>query len=135
MRRHALDRVAAEPTEINVAPLIDMVFILLIFFMVTTTFVEQTGVSVRRPKAVTSRRLNQNCILIAISAAGSIHMNNREVSLLAVRGLVRRALSLRDRPVVIVADGEARTQTLVDVMDECRLAGAKEISIATEKES
>ena len=134
MRHHALDRVSNEPTEINMAPLIDMVFILLIFFLVTTTFVQETGISVRRPKAASSKRLNKENILIAISPTGTIHMSNREVSLMAVRGLVKRALSLREQPVVIIADGAARTRMLVDVMDECRLAGAKEVSIATEKE-
>ena len=134
MRRNIADHLSREPTEINMAPLIDMVFILLIFFLVTTTFVQETGLSVRRPKAASSRVLQKESILIAISPTGAIHMNNREVSLMAVRGLVKRALSLREQPVVIVADGAARTQALVDVMDECRLAGAQQVSIATEKE-
>ncbi len=134
MRRSVLDSLAHEPTEINMAPLIDMVFILLIFFLVTTTFVQETGISVRRPKAASSDTLEKDNVLIAITPTGTIHMNNREVSLMAVRGLVKRALTIREQPVVIIADGATRTKILVDVMDECRLAGAKDLSIASEKE-
>jgi len=116
------------------APLIDMMFILLIFFLVTTTFVQETGLAVTRPKAATAENLRKQSILIAISPSGTIHMENRQVSLMSVRGIVKRALRLKGQPVIIIADEASRTRTLVDVMDECRLAGAKQISIASETE-
>ena len=119
---------------INITSLIDVMFILLIFFLVTTTFVQETGLAVTRPKAATAENLRKQSILIAISPSGTIHMENRQVSLMSVRGIVKRALRLKEQPVIIIADEASRTRALVDVMDECRLAGAKQISIASEKE-
>ena len=122
-------------TEINVAPLVDMVFILLIFFLVTTSFVKETGLTVEKPSAATAEELEQESILIGISANGEIHMGRKKIELVAVRALVREELiSKADKPVVIVADGQSRNARLVDVIDECKLAGAKKISLASEKE-
>lgn len=121
--------------EINIAPLVDMVFLLLIFFMVTTTFSKETGVEVTKPKAKTAAALTKENILIAITERGTIHMHNMEVDLKTLNAMVRRII--RDRPqssVVIIADKKARISLLVDVMDECKLAGAKKVSLAALKE-
>ena len=122
-------------TEINVAPLVDMVFILLIFFLVTTSFVKETGITVEKPSAATTEELEQQSILIGISANGEIHMGRKKIGLVAVRAMVREELiSNSDKPVVVIADGQSRNARLVDVIDECKLAGAKKISLASEKE-
>ena len=117
--------------QIGIAPLIDMVFILLIFFLVTTSFVRETGISVNKPAAVTARILEKESILVAVSETGSVHVNNRQVDLAGLRGAVKKELRRGSaRPVVIVADRKASSGRVVDVMDSCKLAGAKKVSLA-----
>jgi biopolymer transport protein ExbD len=121
--------------EINIAPLVDMVFLLLIFFLVTTTFSKETGVTVNKPKAQTARSLTRENIMIAVTERGSINIHNREVDLRSLNAIVRRIIQNRpESRVVIIADENARTGLVVDVMDECKLAGAKKISLAARKE-
>ncbi len=117
--------------EINMAPLIDMVFLLLIFFLVTTSFSRETGVEVRRPRAVSAQELGHNSILISITREGQIFMHNRRIALAEMGNLVREQLrGDSNRQVVIIADKSSDTGTLIDVMDECSMAGAKNVSIA-----
>ncbi len=121
-------------SQINIAPLMDMVFILLIFFVVTTVFVEETGVEVQRPSAVSAQSLERNSILIAITRDGRIVYGGEERSLNGIRAIVARELAEREMPVILLVDESARSGTLVDVIDECKLAGAKNVSIAARKE-
>ncbi len=117
--------------ELNIAPLIDMVFILLIFFLVTTSFVKETGLDVNRPSAKTATQKNMANILIGIGQNGQIYMEKREIDIRAVRANVERALAeTPESPVVIVADKESKAGIIIDVMDGCRLAGALNISLA-----
>ncbi len=125
---------AREAPEINIAPLMDMVFILLIFFVVTTVFVEETGIEVQRPTATSARELEKNSILIAVSREGRIVYGGEEYTLNGIRALVARELSERQLPVIILVDEWARSGSLVDVIDECKLAGAKTVSIAARRE-
>ena len=120
---------------INIAPLMDMVFILLIFFVVTTAFVEETGVEVQRPTAASAEQLEKQSILIAVTRDGRIVYGGQEYNLNGVRGLVARELSQNEMPVIILVDDSARSGTLVDVIDECKIAGAETVSIATRKEA
>lgn len=132
-----LSQIAVETTEgadINLSPLIDMVFLLLIFFMVTTVFVEETGVEVRKPSAITADQLRKNSIMIAITQQGDVVYGGRTIGVNGVRGLVARTLNVEDRPVVLFTDKAVRAGLVVDVIDECKLAGAKQVSIATERE-
>lgn len=118
--------------DISMAPLIDMVFILLIFFLVTTSFTKETGIEVTKPKAATAEVIKQPDLLIAVTQAGTVHMEGRQVGLAVLRSLVRQ--NLEGRPtanVIIIADKNSRTGLVVDVMDECKLAGAKKVSLAT----
>ena len=121
-------------SQINIAPLMDMVFILLIFFVVTTVFVEETGVEVQRPSAVSAQSLERNSILIAITRDGRIVYGGEERSLNGIRAIVARELAEREMPVILLVDESARSGALVDVIDECKLAGAKNVSIAARKE-
>jgi len=117
--------------ELNIAPLIDMVFILLIFFLVTTSFIKETGVDVNRPTAATAVSQSKATILIGIDAADRIFFDHREVDVRAVRANVERALAENpDGVVVVVADRASTTGTAIRVMDGCRLAGAANVSLA-----
>lgn len=126
---------SGEP-EINMTPMIDMVFILLIFFLVTTTFIRDSGVKVDRPQAETAQALTKKSFMVAVDAQGGIHVGGRRVSLAAVRGLVERFLAEEpDGGVVVAADRTSLTGRLIEVIDQCRLAGAANLAIAsTDKE-
>lgn len=123
-----------ETAEINLSPLIDMVFLLLIFFMVTTVFVQETGVTVQKPKAASASDLEKNSIMIAITNDGKVIYGGREVGVNAVRGTVTRLLHTRKMPVILLADEAAHAGIVVDVIDECKLAGATQVSIAARRE-
>ncbi len=117
--------------DLNMAPLIDMVFILLIFFLVTTSFVKETGVEVNRPSAVTAVSQNKTNILVAITPQNRIFMDHREIDIRAVRANVERALAENpDGNVVVVADRDSNTGIAIQVMDGCRLAGARNVALA-----
>jgi len=119
---------------INVSPLIDVVFILLIFFIVTTVFVRDTGVEVDRPQAATSQDLSAESILFAIDADGRIYYGGSGIELRMVRGLVQRLQRETKQPVIIQADRATRTDHLVRLMDEAKLGGASSVHIATVRE-
>jgi biopolymer transport protein ExbD len=117
--------------ELNIAPLIDMVFILLIFFLVTTSFVKETGIDVNRPTASTAVSKAKATILIGIDAVNRIYIDHREVDVRAVRANVERALAENpEGAVVVVADQASSTGTAIRVMDGCRMAGAQNVSLA-----
>ncbi len=133
MKRIQVNR-QANGVEINMSPLIDCVFLLLIFFVVTTVFVEETGVDVQQPRAVSARDMEKNSIMIALTADGRIVYGGREISLGSVRGVVAQQLRQRQAPVLIMADSQSRSGALVDVIDECKLAGAQQVGIAALRE-
>ena len=123
------DRIEA---SIEMSPLIDCVFILLIFFIVTTTFVEETGVDVRKPPASTAQALEKDSMLIALTADGEVRYGGREIGVGGVRREVTRILAGDPEiPVVIQADKDSRTELLVRIVDEAQLADARRISVAT----
>ncbi len=124
-----------EEAEINITPMLDIVFIMLIFFIVTATFVRETGIDVTRPDADTAQQQQRPPILIAISEQGEIWFDKRRIDIRAVRANVERALAENpEGGVVIIADTKSETGILVEVMDEARLAGAPSVSIASERE-
>lgn len=121
--------------ELNMAPLVDMVFLLLIFFLVSTTFSQQTGVDVRKPKARTAQSLSRESILVGVTKEGTIHINNRRVDLDTLHRIVKDALEKKaDTSVIVIADKSSLTGRIIEVMDECKLAGAERISIAALRE-
>lgn len=134
MKRSVLPRQADSGVDINMSPLIDCVFLLLIFFIVTTVFVEETGVEVQKPQAASAQDLEKQSILIALTREGKIMFGGREIGLGGVRGVVARQLREKEAPVIILADSESRTAALVDVIDECKLAGAARVSVAAGRE-
>ncbi len=134
MKRASLGAEVEKGVDINMAPLIDCVFLLLIFFIVTTVFVEETGVDIQKPQAASAKDLEKTAILIALTADGKIVHGGREIGLAGVRALVARQLREQPAPVVILSDSDARTAPLVDLIDECKLAGAQQVSIAARRE-
>ncbi|MDW8478920.1 MAG: biopolymer transporter ExbD [Xanthomonadales bacterium] len=129
-RRHS----QADEAEINLTPMLDVVFIMLIFFIVTTSFVKEAGIDVSRPQAATAEQKPKANIMIAITESGQIYMQKREIDLRAVRANVERARAENpEGSVVIIADKGSKTGILVEVMDQVKLAGVDEISVAAQK--
>tara|TARA_B100001750_G_C15213906_1_gene449799 strand:+ start:138 stop:545 length:408 start_codon:yes stop_codon:yes gene_type:complete len=131
-RKSILSYNEGELEDINISPLIDMVFILLIFFIVTTVFVEEPGVEVRKPLAVSSKNLDKNSILIAITDSSKVVYGGREIGIGGVRPVVRRLTQKEPMPVILQVDIQAAAGTVVRVVDESKLGGAELISISTQ---
>ncbi|RZB33456.1 MAG: biopolymer transport protein ExbD [Desulfobacteraceae bacterium Eth-SRB2] len=124
-------RQGTETTAVNMAPLIDLVFLLLIFFMVTTSFVKETGIDVQRPTASTAVLKDKGNILIGVDPDGRVFFEKKQIDIRSVRAHIERCLAENpEGSIVIVADKTSYTGIVVRVMDQCRLAGAKNISIA-----
>lgn len=124
-----------DQVAIDMAPLIDMTFLLLIFFMVTTSFVKETGIDVMRSTAATAEVKDRGNVMIGVNADGDVYMEGKKVDLRSVRSLVERALAEDpDAGVVVVADKDSNTGDVVRVMDQCRLAGALNVSLAAKRE-
>ncbi len=131
-QRHNLKQKGA--TDVNMTPMIDMVFILLIFFIVSTSFVRETGIDINRPNADTAVQQNKGNILIAINEQGEIWMENRHIDIRAVRANVERIHAENpEGAVVIQADKSSATGMLIQVMDQVRLAGVNNISVAAKR--
>ena len=130
-KRH---RSREEDAGIDLTPMLDIVFIMLIFFIVTTSFVKESGVDVTRPQAATAERQEQGNILVAIRENGEVWIDRRQVDLRAVRANIERLHAENpEGAVVIQADRDSRTGLLVRVMDQVRLAGVSNISIAADE--
>ena len=116
---------------IDLTPLMDIVFIMLIFFIVTTSFIKESGVDINRPTANTAERKERGNILIAITANDEVWIDKRRVDIRAVRANVERLKAENpEGSVVIQADKDSKNGLLVQVMDQARLAGVTNISIA-----
>jgi biopolymer transport protein ExbD len=116
---------------IDLSPMLDCVFILLIFFIVTTTFVDETGVEVDKPQAASAAQLEKTSIMIALTKKGEVVYGGREIGINGVQPLVKRMIAKEDVPVIVQADKEAPAGLLVRIIDESKLAGATKVSIAS----
>ena len=129
-------RGGSENVDVNMSPLIDMVFLLLIFFVVTTSFVKESGIDVQRSTAATAEVEVRGSIIIGVSSEGEVWIEGKKVDMRSVRGLVERALAEdSEAGVVVTADKASQTGDVVKVMDQCRLAGANNVSLAAKRES
>jgi biopolymer transport protein ExbD len=123
-----------EESEINITPMLDVVFIMLIFFIVTASFVKEAGVDVKRPGAMTAKTKGMASIFIAITEEGDIWIDRRMVDVRAVQANIERLLAENPKgSVIIQADRESKNGLLVQVMDAAKLAGVQDISIAAER--
>ena len=131
MPRRTLSDEKDVATEINLSPMIDCIFILLIFFIVTTVFVEEPGIDVFKPDASIDTDLEKNSIIVAISAENKVVYGGKEVGVSGIGARVRALLNKDDLPVIIQADARAEHGVFSDVWSEVKNAGAKKISLST----
>jgi len=120
--------------ELDLAPLLDVVFILLIFFIVTTVFVKETGVEVDKPTAVSTKQLQKSVLMIAITQSSEVVYAGTNIGVKGVRSTLSQAIRSKVKPLVIQADKTVPTDLLVQVIDQAKLAGIKSVSIATVNE-
>ena len=131
-RRHA----RTEDAEINITPMLDIVFIMLIFFIVTTSFTKETGATIAKPEALQAVNLRNGTILIGIRPNDDIWMAKRHIELREVRQQVERAKAENpEGSVVIIADKGSRIGTVTQVMDQVKMAGVEGIAISAENPS
>lgn len=119
--------------DVNVTPLLDIVFIMLIFFIVTSTFVKEPGVEILRPEAETATERKFASILVAVTEEDEIWINKEQVELQDVRILVEELA--RENPkatAVVQADEKAKTRYLVEVVNQIRAAGIADVAVSTE---
>jgi biopolymer transport protein ExbD len=129
-RRYSIDK---EEEEVNLTPMLDVVFIMLIFFIVTASFVKESGMEINRPDAATAVKKERGNILVAITPSGQIWIDRRQVDVRRVRANIERLHAENPQgAVVIQADRESKNGLLVAVMDAAKLAGVENISIAAE---
>lgn len=135
MRRNQQAAPAEDEAQIDLTPMLDVVFIMLIFFIVTATFIKEAGVEVNRPEASTAQPKENVNILVAINAANEIWMDKRRVDKRAVRANIERLHAENPKgAVVIQADNKSQTETVAAVLDAAREAGVYDVSLATDEE-
>jgi len=135
MKQHFQNLVDEEEANIDMTPMLDVVFIMLIFFIVTASFVKEAGIDVNRPEAATAVKKDRANILIAISDKGEIWINKRRIDERAVQANIERLHAENPQgTVVIQADKKATTETLIKVMDASRAAGVYDVSIAAQEQ-
>ena len=129
-RRHTPE---TEEHGIDLAPMLDFVLNLLIFFIITTSFIKESGITVFKPSALTAENRESGNILIAIRENGEVWMDRRQVDIREIRTMIERLhIERPDDTVVVVADKESHAGVVADVMDEVRQGGIKDISIAAD---
>lgn len=121
--------------HVDVSPLIDMVFILLIFFMVTTTFVKDMKLDLNRPSAASASKADSKVVRVYIDKTGQVYIDNQPVQLWAIQSKLRDLLrTATEKSVLVISDDSIPVETLIDVVDECRMSGAKDVAVSTSKE-
>jgi biopolymer transport protein ExbD len=134
MRKKRVLVAEEEENEINLTPMLDVVFIMLIFFIVTASFIKEAGIQVERPDAPTAEKQEDASILIAISANDEIWIDRRETDPRAVRGMIERLHAENPKgSIVIQADEESTNEMLVIVMEAAKQAGVANVAIATDE--
>ncbi len=123
-------------SDIDISPLIDMVFILLIFFMVSTTFVKDMKVDIERPGASSAERASSKSLRINIDSSSNVYLDGKPVRVWMVQSRVREFIDASGtKSVLVITDRRVPAERLVEVVDQCRLAGAADVGVATEKEA
>ncbi len=135
MKQHFQNMMDEEEAAIDMTPMLDVVFIMLIFFIVTASFVKEAGIDVNRPEAATAVKKDRASILVAISDKGEIWINKRRIDVRAVQANIERLHAENPQgTVVIQADKKATTEVLIKVMDASRAAGVYDVSIAAQEQ-
>ncbi len=132
--RHSHTEQETTAANVNLTPLIDVVFILLIFFMVTASFTKESGIEVDRPTAETTIRQEQASLIIAINKEGEIWIDNKHVDIRSIRAHIEQLHAQNpEGTVIIMADKNSLTGTTVAVLDQVRLSGVSNVAIAATK--
>lgn len=132
--RHSHTEQETSAANVNLTPLIDMVFILLIFFMVTASFTKESGIEVDRPSAQSTIRQEQASLIISINKEGEIWIDNNKVDIRSIRAHIEQLHAQNpEGTVIIMADKNALTGATVDVLDQVRLSGVSNVAIAASK--
>ena len=130
IRRHAPQQ---EETGIDLAPMLDFVMNLLIFFIITAAFISESGIRVNRPTAQTATKEDKANVFVAINANGDVWIDRQHVDIRSVRANIQRLKSQHPKMTVIIqADKDARAGLMVEAMDQVRLAGVKDVAIAAQ---
>ena len=134
MRRSMSRFSKAEESEINLTPMLDVVFIMLIFFIVTATFIKEPGETVRKPEALTAEQKRTVSVLVAITPANEIWIDNEKVDPSGVRSVLERLIAENPKGgLVIQADQSAKNEALMKVLEAARAAGIQQVAVATEQ--
>ena len=134
MRR--MKRTSSEEDAIDISPLIDVVFILLIFFMVSTTFVKDAQLELQRPSAQSAEAADTKSVRVSIDRTGALYLGEEAIRLWMLQSRVREQLrSTSQSTVLVIADRSTPTELLIDVIDQCRMGGAKDVGVITDKEN
>ena len=124
-----------EESSIDLTPLLDIVFIMLIFFIVTATFTKESGITVNQAAAQTSKKISGQSVIIGLDAQNSIWLDGRNIDLRAVQINIARLRAENPKlSLIIAADRRSSTETLISVMDASRRAGIENISLAAKNE-
>ena len=125
-----------ERKDIDISPLIDVVFILLIFFMVSTTFIKDTQLDLERPSAASGQKASTTALRVVLDQRGQIFVDDTPVKPWMVQTRVRQHLrESSEGAVLVVADRRVVAEKLIDVVDQCRLAGAADVGVVTDAEA
>jgi len=125
-------RLQIEDAQLNMVPLINCVFLLLIFFLLTSNFISQPGIKINLPKAVTSEVVQKNTIVITITYDNRFYLNETPVTLVELKSKLEKASNAE--PVLIKADRDVTLSKVVNIWDFCRDIGIKQVNIATNQE-
>lgn len=132
MRRSPISQATDSPSEIDLTPMLDVVFIMLIFFIVTASFIREAGIDINRPDTNTAEQQNSVSILIAVSATNEIWIDRRRIDVRSVRANIERLRAENPKGAVVVqADNESNTETVARVIDGAREAGALHVILST----
>ncbi len=125
-----------EEAQIDISPLIDMVFILLIFFMVTTTFVKDMKLDLERPSASSGVSASTKAIRVFIDTQGDVYVDNQQVRIYSLQSKLRDMLRVStDKSILVVTDENVPAKTVLRVVDQSKLSGATDVGVATEQET
>jgi len=120
---------------VDISPLIDMVFILLIFFMVSTTFVKDMKLELERPGASSATRASSKVIKVYIDSQAQTYIDNQPIKVWAIQSKLREMLrAATEKSVLVVTDEKVAVEKLIEVVDQCRMSGAKDVAVAAKKE-
>ncbi len=134
MSKFTILRKQTPKPELNIAPLIDMVFLLLIFFMVATTMQKESGITIQRPRAETAQALSEDSLVIAVTDTGEYFFENKKLSIGELKALFGDDKTINaEKNVIILADEKAYTKAVIDLLDALRAVGVNNLSIAAEK--